>query len=97
MNTMRQVNRYDGEYIFDQVSDNAYEIVALNEKMIWCMSYCRIGKKENANTLDYSDLEFIDPDGGPFISHGFSIGDKKVKKITVKKHGDAERILFEVE
>jgi hypothetical protein len=94
---MRQTNRYDGEYLFDRVSENVYEFVALNEKMIWCMSYCRYGGKEGAQSIDYSDMGFIDPAGGPFIFPGYSIGDKKVKKISIQKHCDNERILFEVE
>jgi hypothetical protein len=96
---MRQTNRHDGEYIFDRVSESVYEFVALNEKMIWCMGYSRLGGKEGAQSIDYSDLGFIDPAGGPFISAGFPIPilGKKVKKISIKKHGDNERILFEVE
>lgn len=96
---MRQTNRDGGDYIFDKVSENVFELIAMNEKMIWCMSYCRFGGKEHAESIDYSDLGFIDPAGGPFISPGFPIPilGKKVKKISIKKHGDAERILFEVE
>ncbi|CAB4130007.1 hypothetical protein UFOVP116_223 [uncultured Caudovirales phage] len=99
MNTMRQVNRDGGEYIFDSVSENVFELVATNERMIWCMSYCRFGGKEGAESIDYSDLGFIDPAGGPFISPGFPIpiSSKKVKKIRIDKYGDNERILFEVE
>jgi hypothetical protein len=96
---MRQSNRYDGEYIFDRVSENVCEFVALNEKMKWCMGYCRYGGKEGAQSIDFSDLGFFDPAGGPFISAGFPIPilGKKVKKISIKKHGDGERVLLEVE
>ena len=97
MNTMRQTNRDGGEYIFDCVSEHVFEMVATNERMIWCMSHCRFGGKAHAESIDYADLGFIDPAGGPFISPGFSIFDKKVKKISIEKHGDNERILFEVE
>ena len=94
---MRQTNRDGGEYIFDLVSENVFELVATNERMDWCMSYSRFGGKENAESIDYVDLGFIDPSGGPFIAPGFPIGDRKVKKISIEKCGDNERILFEVE
>ena len=96
MNTMRQVNRDGGEYIFDLVSENVFEMVATNEKMNWCISYCRLGGKAHAESIDYSDLGFIDPSGGPFVSPGFPILNKKVKKISIVKLGGDERILLEV-
>lgn len=54
--------------------------------------YSRMGGKENTDTVDYNDLGFFDPDGGPFISEGFPIGDKKVTRIMSKEDG----IYFEV-
>jgi hypothetical protein len=97
MNTMRQTNRDGGEYIFDRVSEHVFEMVATNDKMNWCMSYCRFGGKAHEEHLDFSDLGFIDPAGGPFISPGFPILDKKVKKISIEQINGNERVLFEVE
>ena len=96
---MRQTNRDGGEYFFDRVLENVFELVATNKRMIWCIGYSRFGGKEGAEKIDYSDLGFIDPSGGPFISPGFPIPilGKKVKKIRIDKHGDSERILLEVE
>lgn len=95
MNTMRQTNRDGGEYIFDRVSNSVYELVPTNEKMEKCLKVMRFSPK--ANSFKYNDLNFIDPMGGPFISIGFPIIDKKVKKISIEKHDNNERILFEVE
>ena len=94
---MRKINRYDGEYLFDPVSKNVYELIPMNDKMKWCMSYGRIGGKEGAESIDYSDLGFFDPAGGPFVSPGYPIGERKVKKISIERQGEVERILCEVE
>jgi hypothetical protein len=54
--------------------------------------YCRFGGKENQTGFNYEDLGFFDPDGGPFISVGYKIGDKKVVRIMSRGEG----VFFEV-
>lgn len=67
-------NRYGEQYDFELVKENTYKFVG-NTK------WCRFGGKENASGVDHSDLGFFDPSGGPFISEGYLINDKPVKRI----------------
>lgn len=75
-------SRYGKVRSFVWVSDNIYKYEGNTH-------FCRFGAKES-NSMD--DLEFFDPYGGPFISEGFIIGDKKVVRIMVKD----DDVLFEV-
>jgi hypothetical protein len=79
-------NRYGDEYWFEQTSDNVYTIKG-------DLKYWRYGGKEGQDTLDDSDLGFVDPSGGPFISVGYQINGRTVKRISA--HGD--EIFFEVD
>jgi hypothetical protein len=78
-------SRYGDLREFIPVEDNIYKFEGNT-------MYSRCGGKEHAKTIDYNDLGFFDPDGGPFISEGFPIGDKKVTRIMSRKDG----IYFEV-
>ncbi len=84
VNKMR--NRYGDEYSFEKISDNVYRIVGE-------LSYWRCGGKEGQNTIDESDLGFVDPSGGPFIAVGSTIEGRKITRISA----DGETFLFEVE
>jgi len=78
-------SRYGDVRAFIHVEDNLYKFEGKT-------FYSRMGGKENTDTVDYNDLGFFDPDGGPFISEGFPIGNKKVTRIMSKEDG----IYFEV-
>ncbi len=80
-------NRYGDEYTFNKVSDNIYTIVG-------DLKYWRYGGREGQEQMDFSDLGFVDPSGGPFISVGSIIDGRKVTKISVVANDD---IYFEVE
>lgn len=80
-------NRYGDEYTFNKVSDNIYTIVG-------DLKYWRYGGREGQEQMDFSDLGFVDPSGGPFIELGMSIEGRKIKKISVVANDD---IYFEVE
>ncbi len=80
-------NRYGDEYNFKQVSENIYTIVG-------DLKYWRYGGREGQEQMDFSDLGFVDPSGGPFIELGMSIESRKIKKISVVANDD---IYFEVE
>lgn len=80
-------NRYGDEYSFNKVSENIYTIVG-------DLKYWRYGGREGQAQMDFSDLGFVDPSGGPFIEVGMSIEGRKIKKISVVANDD---IYFEVE
>lgn len=79
-------NRYGDQYTFEKVSGNMYTIKG-------DLKYWRFGGKEGQEYIDDGDLGFVDPSGGPFISIGYIIEGRKVKRISAS--GDS--ILFEVE
>ncbi len=80
-------NRYGDTYCFEKVSENIYTIKG-------DLKYWRYGGREGQAELDFSDLGFVDPSGGPFIEIGMKIDGRKVKKISVVANDD---IYFEVE
>jgi hypothetical protein len=69
-------NRYGDQLWFELVEPNLY-------KLCGDLEYCRFGGKPDQNPVDYNDLAFFDPSGGPFISEGYPIEGKVVKQITV--------------
>jgi hypothetical protein len=79
-------NRYGNEYSFEKVAKNTYKIVGE-------LSYWRFGGKEGQNEMDFTDLGFVDPSGGPFIAPGYVIEGRKVVRISA----ESEDIFFEVE
>lgn len=84
-------NRYGDQYTFEKVSENIYTIVG-------DLKYWRYGGREGQEQMDFSDLGFVDPSGGPFISLGYKIEDRQVVQIGVE--GDLDkpnRIVFKVE
>lgn len=79
-------NRYGDEYSFNKVDENTYTIVG-------DLKYWRYGGKEGQSEMDFSDLGFVDPSGGPFIDIGYPIEGRFVKRIRSLD----ESIFFEVE
>ena len=79
-------NRYGVEYSFEPVSDNTYTIVG-------ALEYWRYGGREGQEQMDFTDLGFVDPSGGPFISLGMKIEGREITRIRT----EGEKILFEVE
>ncbi len=80
-------NRYGDEYSFEKVGENTYTINGH-------LKYWRYGGREGQPQMDYSDLGFVDPSGGPFIAVGGTIEGRKITKISVVANDD---IYFEVE
>jgi len=84
-------NRYGNEYQFEQVNDNTYTIKG-------DLSYWRFGGRKGQEKMDFTDLGFVDPSGGPFIAVGASIEGRKIVRISAE--GDLDgmpTIMFEVE
>ena len=79
-------NRYGDEYTFEKIDDNTYTIVG-------DLKYWRYGGREGPDQMDFSDLGFVDPSGGPFVSIGYQIEGRKVNRIRAL----GEQLFFEVE
>jgi hypothetical protein len=79
-------NRYGDEYHFEKVDENLYTIVG-------DLKYWRYGGQEGQESVDYGNLGFVDPSGGPFISKGYMIDGRKVIRIAAS----VDKIYFEVE
>lgn len=79
-------NRYGDEYKFVEVDQDTYTIEG-------DLKYWRYGGREGQPRMDFSDLGFVDPSGGPFIELGMKIEGRKIIRISAK----GEHIFFEVE
>jgi len=79
-------NRYGNEYTFEKIDKNTYTIVG-------DLKYWRYGGQDGQESIDYSNLGFVDPSGGPFISVGYLIEGRKVVRISAL----GEKIYFGVE
>jgi hypothetical protein len=78
-------NRYGDEYHFRQVDEKIFTIEG-------SLKYWRYGGKEGQEKMDFNDLGFVDPSGGPFIEVGMRIQGREIVGIRVVN----EQILFEV-
>lgn len=79
-------NRYGDEYEFIKVSDDTYTITGN-------LNYWRYGGLEGQQQMDFNNLGFVDPSGGPFISIGYKIEGRTVKRI----RAEGDTIYFEVD
>lgn len=79
-------NRYGDEFLFEKVDENIYTIVGN-------LKYWRYGGQDGQDSIDYNNLGFVDPSGGPFIAPGYMIDGRKVIRIIAAE----EKIYFEVE
>jgi len=78
-------NRQGIEYEFVKVSDNSYTIKG-------DLKFWRFGGREGVEGINFSNLGFADPSGGPFIAIGDTIFGRKVVRISSEHDG----IFFEV-
>lgn len=81
-------NRYGDEYSFKKINDNTYTIVG-------DLKYWRYGGLEGQEFLDYDNLGFVDPSGGPFIEIGSVIEGRRISRIRVDQQ--TNQILFDVD
>lgn len=79
-------NRYGDEYQFESVNDNTFTITG-------DLKYWRYGGKEGQERIDFTDLGFVDPSGGPFIQVGMKIEGRVITRI----RAEDDNIYFEVE
>lgn len=88
---MKKTNRYGDIYWFKSISDNQYVIEG-------DLRYWRFGGREGQQSMDMSDLGFVDPSGGPFVAVGGSIEGRKIVRIGATGDLDGRpEIVFEVE
>jgi hypothetical protein len=80
-------NRYGDEYSFEAVDANTYTIVGE-------LKYWRFGGKEGQPRMDMSDLGFVDPSGGPFISVGMKIEGREITNISAEGNLDGQPVII---
>lgn len=75
MNTdkIKLKSRYNDIYHLTPINDDTY-------KFEGDVGYMRVGYN---GKIDNSEIEFIDPSGGPMLQVGDSVGDKKIEKIEI--------------
>lgn len=85
-------NRYGDEYGFKQLDDCHYTIEG-------GLKYWRYGGREGQEHMDFTDLGFVDPSGGPFIELGMLIEGRRIVNISVDSTDldNPDRIIFRVE
>lgn len=82
-------NRYGDVYDFKKIGDNEYTITG-------DLKYWRFGGKEGQQDIDMTDLGFVDPSGGPFISVGMKIEQREIVRISASNDDDRLHIVFGV-
>jgi len=80
-------NRCGNQYDFQPVGPNTYTIVG-------DLNYWRYGGREGQQQMDFNDLGFVDPSGGPFIGLGYKICGRTVVRIRADNN---DQIFFDVE
>lgn len=76
-NRIELYNRYYKNVYLEQISDDEYQLYGPDESF----SYMRVGFNNKDGKTDYEDINFIDPDGGPFLKVGNKIDDKIITHI----------------
>lgn len=79
-------NRYGDVYNFQPVDDFTYTITG-------DLKHWRFGGQEGQEQMDFNNLGFVDPSGGPFIGIGYKIEGRKVVRIRC----EGEQIFFQVD
>lgn len=73
-------NRHGEIYHFELVEPNVYKYVGNT-------SYCRMGALEGQDGIDYNNLGFFDPSGGPFVAVGDMLNGQQIVKIASTQDG----------
>lgn len=83
-------NRDGVEYSFKKLDDCTYTIVG-------DLKYWRFGGRDGQSVMDESNLGFVDPAGGPFVSVGSNINGEEIVNISAHNfREDSVVILFKV-
>jgi hypothetical protein len=73
-------NRHGKQYSFEPVEANVYKYVGK-------LDYCRMGAVEGQQAIDYNNLGFFDPSGGPFVGVGGYLNGCEIVKIASTPDG----------
>lgn len=80
-------NRYGVEYWFENCGNKIFKVCGE-------LSYWRFGGQEYKEGIDYQNLGFADPSGGPFLAPGATIGEVgRIKRIFL----DNDQVMLELE
>lgn len=79
-------NRNGDDYFFRKVSEDIYTIEGT-------LKYWRYGGNDGEDYVDYNNLGFVDPSGGPFIARGATIEGRRIARIFTKD----DKIYFEMQ
>lgn len=84
-------NRYGDHYHFEKLTENSFQIVG-------DLKYWRFGGHEHQDKVDFNDIAYVDPSGGPFIAVGSLLEGRVVSRIRVEATDadNPDRIIFEV-
>lgn len=82
------INRYNDTYTWKKLDDPTHHFGPIGKEVAYVfemsgdsLKYCRIGGKEGQDELDCNDLGMFDPSGGPFVTIGTAIDEKKITRI----------------
>lgn len=91
MDIRKYKNRYGDEYWYQPI-EGGYTVEG-------DLQYWRFGGKEGQEGLNYEDLGYVDPSGGPFIEVGMEINGKTIKRILAvdMPDGDDVAVFLEVD
>jgi hypothetical protein len=73
-------NRHGDVYSFEPVEPHVYKFVGK-------LDYCRMGAVEGQQAVDYNNLGFFDPSGGPFVAVGGLLNGCEIVKIASTETG----------
>ena len=73
---IKLISRYYDEYYLTPINDNEYKFEGDSDFM-------RVGYN---GSIDKSNIEFIDPSGGPMLQVGNKINNKTIEKIEFKDY-----------
>lgn len=84
-------NRYGDVYSFVKESEDTFRITG-------DLKHWRFAGREGQQQMDFNDLGFVDPSGGPFIELGMQLDGRKI--VRIRAGGDLDGspvVLFDVE
>lgn len=72
------INRHGVQYSFEPIDKNTYKLIGDFGNFI------RYGAMDGETKVDFNNLRFVDPSGGPFIGIGSFVDGREVTKISAK-------------
>lgn len=82
-------NRYNNVYWFEQCGEKVFRVCGE-------LKYWRYGGKEYQVGIDFNDLGFADPSGGPFFCQNQELPVGKVKRVFVEDTQEDTQVMLEM-